>query len=901
MIVDANNLPDDGTLRADVCIVGAGAAGISMALQFLGSGIEVLLLESGAVGEEPDTQALYVGTVADERLHSPPDRYRQRRFGGTTTTWGGRCIPFDPIDFEARDYVPHSGWPLAREALLPYYPPANRLCEAGDFSYTAATSFRDVGRPMIAGFDSVYFSSDTLERFSCPTDFGARYGHQLRSAPNITVVMHANVTAIRLQAGGERVASLDVRSLGGKRLQAHAAHFVLAAGGLEVARLLLASRDVQADGIGNQHDVVGRYYMCHLAGTIGALKILKPPEAVHHGYEISEDGIYCRRRLALRPEVQRAQRLGNFIARLHHPRITDPAHRSSVLSLLYLAKPFIPYEYSKRLHGDEHASVRAWLQHLGNVVAGPFEAVTFAWHMLRDRKLAERKFPSIIVTSKKNLYSIDFHAEQQPDASSRVMLDSAQDALGMPRLRIDWRYTAGDVDTVQRAIALLAAEFARTGVGRLDYEPETVEAEMTRYGAYGGHHIGTARMGSDPRGSVVDGNCRVHGVGNLFVASAATFPTSSQANPTLTVVALSLRLAAHLRWLVRADGAAAAITEPSQPSSMRSAHRFQFPGMTTRVLVLGADGFIGSHLVGSLAASDWASPIACGRRTRAARAADPIARLQFDATDESALNHALQSADAVVNCIAGSAQTIANGARALMAAAARQSRPPRVVHLSSMAVYGTVTGVVAESAPLRGEDAYAQAKIAAEADCGHYSQAVLLRPGIVYGPRSRQWTERVARWLLAHRLGDLGAAGDGCCNLVYVEDVVVAITQCLRLPGVAGQVFNLAMAQPPTWNEYFVGFARALGAVPVARIGRRRLKIETTLLAPPLKIAEILCRKAGITALRLPEAIPPSLLRLCQQDIRLDVARAEQLLQLRWTALDDGLRQAARWFNQRAQ
>ncbi|HXR19666.1 MAG TPA: GMC family oxidoreductase [Steroidobacteraceae bacterium] len=565
MILDANDLADDRTMRADVCIVGAGAAGISMALEFIGSGIEVLLLESGGVAEEPDTQALYAGTVADERLHCPPDRYRQRRFGGTTTIWGGRCLPLDPIDFELRDYVPHSGWPLAREALLPYYPLANRLCEAGDFSYTAAAAFRDGGRPMIEGFESAYFSSDTLERFSCPTDFGARYGQQLRSAPNITVIMHANVTAVRLQADGTRVASLDVRSLRGKRLQARAAHFVLAAGGLEVARLLLASRDIQADGIGNQHDVVGRYYMCHLAGAIGALKIQKPPDSVHHGYEISEEGIYCRRRLALRPEVQRSERLGNFVARLHHPRITEPAHRSSVLSLLYLAKPFVPYEYSKRLHGDGHASLRTWLRHVGNVVTGPFEAIAFAWHLLRDRKLAQRKFPSIIVKSKANLYSIDFYAEQQPDPASRVMLDGgAHDALGMPRLRIDWRYTAGDVDTVKRAVALLAAEFARTGVGRLEYEPQEVEAEMTRDGALGGHHIGTARMGSDPRDSVVDVNCRVHGVGNLFVASSATFPTSGQANPTLTLVALSLRLAEHLRSLLQADRGASAVVEPAQ-------------------------------------------------------------------------------------------------------------------------------------------------------------------------------------------------------------------------------------------------------------------------------------------------------------------------------------------------
>jgi choline dehydrogenase-like flavoprotein len=343
------------------------------------------------------------------------------------------------------------------------------------------------------------------------------------------------------------VTSVDVQTLAGRHLKVHAQQFVLATGGLEVARLLLASRDVHPRGIGNQHDVVGRYYMCHLAGTIGTLKIDRPEDAVFHGYEISDEGIYCRRRLALKPAAQRAHGIGNFIARLHHPRITLPAHRSSVLSLLYLARPLIPYEYAQRLHGHDHAESWDWLRHCRNVLADPFEAAGFAWHMLRDRKLAERKFPSIIVRSKANLFSLDFHAEQQPNASSRVMLDETRDALGMPRLRIDWRYTAGDTDTVQRALALLAGEFSRTGVGTLDYAPDSVEAEMIRYGAYGGHHIGTTRMGVDPRSSVVDANCRVHGVSNLFIASSSTFSTSSQANPTLTVVALALRLAAHLQ------------------------------------------------------------------------------------------------------------------------------------------------------------------------------------------------------------------------------------------------------------------------------------------------------------------------------------------------------------------
>jgi choline dehydrogenase-like flavoprotein len=185
MIDDANDLPDGQAILTDICIIGAGAAGIAMALQFTGDGQEVLLLESGGLEPERATQDLYAGSVADERLHSPPDRYRQRRFGGTTTIWGGRCMPLDPIDFEYRDYVPHSGWPIDRSALTPHYIHANALCEAGEFEYTVAGAFSVPPRPMIEGFAGPNFTTDTLERFSCPTDFGARYGQRLRAARNV--------------------------------------------------------------------------------------------------------------------------------------------------------------------------------------------------------------------------------------------------------------------------------------------------------------------------------------------------------------------------------------------------------------------------------------------------------------------------------------------------------------------------------------------------------------------------------------------------------------------------------------------------------------------------------------------------------------------------------------------
>ncbi len=546
MLLDLNELSEIRRLHTDVCIVGAGAAGIALALELVDRDLDILLLESGALNEDATTQALYKGSVVNEHLHSPLIRYRQRQFGGTTTNWGGRCVPFDPIDFEVRDYVPHSGWPFRFEELASFYVRANEICEAGRFAYKYDEKVDDPHAAMIEGFAGHYFDSDRLERFSRPTNFGARYFRRLQSAKNLRILFHANVTHLDLEPSGKRVVSLRVQTLDGRFITVEAGRIVLAVGGLEVPRLLLASDNVMPGGLGNQHDQVGRYYMAHIAGTIGELRFHGPLNSVWNGYDVSDEGIYCRRRLALRAEVQREKRIGNFVARLHHPRITNPDHRNAILSALFLAKSLIPYEYSKRLHGDESVTTKIWIRHCYNVLSSPLDVIGFAWHMLRDRKLAERKFPSIVIKSKANLYSLDFHAEQEPNPESRVSLDATRDSLAMRRLRVDWRYTEGDVRSVSQALELLAEDIELSGIGRFDYDRESVEAEMTRYGAFGGHHIGTARMGTDPRCSVVDAQCRVHGIDNLYLASSAVFPTSSQANPTLTIVALAVRLAHHL-------------------------------------------------------------------------------------------------------------------------------------------------------------------------------------------------------------------------------------------------------------------------------------------------------------------------------------------------------------------
>lgn len=546
MILDANEIPHGAQLAADVCIVGAGAAGISLALSLAGQGLDVVLLESGRADLHAATQTLHDGEVADELLHSPPDKYRQRRLGGSTAIWGGRCMPFDAIDFERRDWIEGSGWPISLGDLLPFYPEANRLAEAGHFAYSAGDAFGPQAPPMFRGFDSDVVRTDSLERFSCPTNFGARYERRLKVASDIRVLLGANCTALRVAPGTRRLRAVEAATLEGRRFTVDARTAVLATGGLETARLLLAN------DLGNEYDVVGRYYMCHIAGNVGALVIDGPTSGVRHGYEVSPDGIYCRRRISIAQSEQRRHGLANAVARLHFPRITDPRHRSGVLSGLYLARRFISYEYGKRLNDGTPATLALQARHLWNVVSDPLDTAGFLAHWLAKRTLAERKFPSVILRNRSNRFSLEMHGEQAPRATSRVTLTDQRDALGLPRLRIDWRYGRDDIDSVRRTLDLVAQEFERSGIGRLTYERDTLEEDLMRFGAYGGHHIGTARMGADPRTSVVDANCRVHSVDNLFVAGSAVFPTSSQANPTLTLVAMSLRLGSHLaRQLTR--------------------------------------------------------------------------------------------------------------------------------------------------------------------------------------------------------------------------------------------------------------------------------------------------------------------------------------------------------------
>lgn len=550
MFVNAGSIDDGATLDCDVCVIGAGAAGLTVAHELAGSGLSVVVVAGGGKRRRARDQALYRGTVIDPEQHSWADRFRERRYGGTTAIWGGRCLPYDAIDFETRSYVPHSGWPFGRETLDPYYARAAVYCEIGAPLFDAALALPDRPAALLPGFDSPAVTSTSIERFSRPTDFGALLERRLRAAATVRVLLDAHCIGLVGTPNGGAIEQVRCATFKPSRFAIRARFTVVAAGGLETARLLLAARAQSEAPLAIESSWLGHGYMGHLNGTIGEIQFTRPPEQINYGYEMTPDGIYCRRRFWITPAVQRELGLLNVMFRLHHPPINDPAHHQPVLSAMYLVKDLVLYEYSRKMR--EGRSLRNLLGHVRNVVAHPLALSRFGVDWIDRRLLRSRQLPSVALYSPTGHYSIEFHSEQAPDPGSRVILGEATDRFGMPELVIDWRAGAIDVLSVQRAYGVLQRAFAATDAGELRLDPAGMATAIRRDGAVGGHHLGTVRMADRIERGVVDSQCRLFGIQNGFVASGAALPTSSQANPTLTIVALAVRLADHLKRLARA-------------------------------------------------------------------------------------------------------------------------------------------------------------------------------------------------------------------------------------------------------------------------------------------------------------------------------------------------------------
>jgi choline dehydrogenase-like flavoprotein len=517
VILDGRSTPAGHTLRADVCIVGAGAAGLTIAQELASQRMRVLVVESGSRDVRHETQRLYEGDVAGQPYY-PLDTCRFRVLGGTTSQWGGWCRPLDAIDFEAREWVPASGWPITKQQMATFYARAHEACRLGTCQYDGPR--HGAAAPLVPTDDGHFSEAMFQVR---PTRFGEAYAPAFHNSSRADLLLNSNVLEIVMDRSGERACHVRASALEGKAFSIAAGAFVLAAGGIENPRLLLCSGSRGAGGIGNQYDLVGRYFSDHLHVPIG---MLRAPGDLGEFYRLHHrQGVAVRGAITLTEETRRRIRGLGFAVTLHD---ADDPH--DVLSLAQVKPGY------RSLHALVHAIRRRrrpdrLLHHLRNVMGRLPEASHAAY-----RRFVKRPPRHLVIGCR---------AEQAPNADSRVTLDSRCDPFGMPRARLDWKISEQDVDSLQRAQDLLARALRDQHVDMYPFRNRDGTGWADRI-AGGAHHMGTTRMHRDPRHGVVNEDCRVHGTSNVYVAGSSVFPTGGWAPPTLTVVALALRLAEHL-------------------------------------------------------------------------------------------------------------------------------------------------------------------------------------------------------------------------------------------------------------------------------------------------------------------------------------------------------------------
>ena len=558
MFEESRQIPSGSELHSEVCIIGGGPVAIAMALHLARAGHEILILPGGGWQEEKKDRDRYRGLVDPAASHEPLEENRRRMWGGTGTVWGGRCVPYDPIDYEARPWIPSSGWPISPNEAELYMGEALQFCEAGSGAFDAGLVFPDAPREILPGFDNSSWSTRSLERWSPPTDFAQRYRKEFGHSKKIKVLLQGQATHLQLHRDGARLQHVQAAAYPGHRFLLRASAYVLACGGLENPRLLLASRDIHTNGIGNQHDQLGRYYQSHLFGVAGHA-ILKDPRRMIYDFEKDEVGVYCRRRFWLTAEAQRQHRIGNGIGFFFRDLADTALHRDPVTSSVFLAKSFLRAGSRgrpglSRLWREQGDLLK---EHLRTICA---QAPASAPHLVRvavARFFQKRRLPFLLPPAQRGRFPLFYQTEHMPNPESRVLLASDQkDDLGVPRLLVKIRFGERDFQTVRAFHREFQRRLRETGLGDFDYEDKTLaeQLENRRSGFNSNaHHIGTTRMSSQPEHGVVDTHGRIHGVANLFVAGSSVFPTSSHANPTLLALALALRQARAVHQAARHD------------------------------------------------------------------------------------------------------------------------------------------------------------------------------------------------------------------------------------------------------------------------------------------------------------------------------------------------------------
>lgn len=499
--------------------MGAGAAGITLAREFVGTSVTVCLLESGGFEADEETQALYHGTTIG--MPYALSGTRLRYFGGSTNHWSGLCRPLDPIDFETRPWVPYSGWPFAFDDLKVYYERAQGACRLGPFDYDLDSWVSAVPlRRAIVSRDI----ETVMWQHNEPTQFGKAYRRELEQAKNVNVLLHANLTELLTDESLRRIEDIAVVCLQGPRFTVRAKLFVLACGGIENARLLLNSDKQVPGGLGNQHDLVGRFFSEHPHSLVNEAVFSKPDlNLAYYDWWVRP-----RPNAAVRAWRRLRQELGFPVSR-------QPEVRAG----------FAVSEEAQRRHGLLNWSVMLEPEsyrptsHLANEIGITTRAVETG-SIGRDRPVSWAR--------------LFLRTEQAPNRDSRIMLDERRDALGLRRVILAWRLSELDRYSIREGTRLFGRALGSAGLGRVRLDPALSEddaASWSRVIEGGAHHMGTTRASDDPHEGVVDGNGRVHGLHNLYVAGSSVFPTVGHANPTLTIVALAYRLADHLKLILQ--------------------------------------------------------------------------------------------------------------------------------------------------------------------------------------------------------------------------------------------------------------------------------------------------------------------------------------------------------------
>jgi choline dehydrogenase-like flavoprotein len=568
MLIDARTIPTDDTVEADVCIIGAGAAGITLARELAGRPFRVCLLESGDLQLSADTQSLYAG----ENIglpYFPLDTARYRFFGGATNYWGGTCRPFDPIDFEARPWVPYSGWPIQRSDLQPYYERARPICQVPSDRWDLADWRNEDPFPPLPLSGSRVVTRFAQVVAGARRSFGKVYRAEIERAEHVVAFLNANVTEIAPNEAASTVTSVRVACLSGNTFTVKARLFVLATGGIENARLLLLSNKTQPAGLGNQHDLVGRFFMDHprfVAGTI--IPANRQLETRFYDQHPVNETI-LKGYLSLSEETLRAEHMVDVQMRLSP--IYDAAYHESLDSEAATALEYmvhkLKFEQIPDNFGQHLANVvddlMSWHEHFFAVAPLPlpkpevYSKIIQSEPQEREHLIAELLGDIAYIGYKKLAGSMPIEyielvarIDPAPNPGSHVTLGSKRDQLGQRRVQLDWRLSPIDKRSVRRALEIVGMELGRAGLGRLQIGIDDSDTAWPADLAGGWHHMGTTRMSEDPRQGVVDKNCRVHGISNLCIAGSSVFPTAGSGTPTMTLVSLALRLADHIKEIM---------------------------------------------------------------------------------------------------------------------------------------------------------------------------------------------------------------------------------------------------------------------------------------------------------------------------------------------------------------